>query len=48
MLWFQKLTGKENIKSALSKLGTEEKRKEPSETHPSIVDRLKKLDNLKD
>jgi Zn-dependent protease with chaperone function len=42
-----KFAGKENIKSALSKLGTAKNRKEASETHPSIVERLKAIDKLK-
>jgi Zn-dependent protease with chaperone function len=42
-----RFAGKENIKSALSKLGTARSRQEASETHPSISERLKALDKLK-
>jgi len=36
--------GKENIKSALMKLGNKKNLKEPSETHPSIAERVKLIE----
>jgi len=39
--------GKESIKSALLKFGKKKNLKESSETHPSIVDRVKAIDKLK-
>jgi len=41
-----KFVGKEHIKSALLKLGKKKSLKEPSETHPSIADRVKAIDKL--
>lgn len=39
--------GKENIKSALLKLANKKNLKEPSETHPSIAERIKAIDKLR-
>jgi len=41
------LVGKENIISALMKLGAGKNLKEPSETHPSIAERVKLIEKLK-
>jgi len=38
--------GKENIKSALLAIADKKDLKEPSETHPSIVERIKHIDKL--
>lgn len=42
-----RFTEKENVKSALLKLVKKEHYKEPSETHPSIAERVKRIDHLK-
>jgi Zn-dependent protease with chaperone function len=39
--------GKESIKSALLKFGKKKNLKEPSETHPSIAERVKAIDKLR-
>ncbi len=39
-----KFAGKENIKSALLKFVNKEDYEEPSETHPSIAERVKRID----
>jgi len=41
-----KYAGKENIKSALLKLTSKEKLEHPTETHPSTLERIRKLDKL--
>jgi STE24 endopeptidase len=41
-----KLVGKEHIKSALLKLVDEKNYEEPSETHPSIAERVKRINKL--
>ena len=41
-----KFAGKENIKSALLKLVDKENLEEPSETHPSIAERIKRINKL--
>jgi len=41
-----KFAGKENIKSALLKLVDKENYEEPSETHPSVSERIKRIDKL--
>lgn len=41
-----KFAGKENIKSALLKLVDKENYEEPSETHPSVAERIKRIDKL--
>lgn len=41
-----KFAGKENIKSALLKLVGKENYEEPSETHPSVAERIKRIDKL--
>jgi len=41
-----KFVGKENMKSALLKLVNKENYEEPSETHPSVAERVKRLDKL--
>lgn len=41
-----KFAGKENIKSALLKLVDKENYEEPSETHPSVAERIKHIDKL--
>jgi Zn-dependent protease with chaperone function len=41
-----KYVGKDQIKSALLKLVNKESQNEPSETHPSIVQRLKCIDEF--
>lgn len=41
-----KYTGKENIKSTLLALADNQDLEEPSETHPSIVERIKHIDKL--
>lgn len=41
-----KFVGKENIKSALIKLTPKEKLNIASETHPSTLERVKRLDKL--
>lgn len=41
-----KLVGKEHIKSALLKLVDANKLEEPSETHPSVAERVKHIDKL--
>ena len=41
-----KFRGKENIKSALLKLVDKENYEEPSETHPSVGERIKRIDKL--
>jgi Zn-dependent protease with chaperone function len=43
-----KLVGKEYIKSALLKFADEKNFEEPSETHPSIAERVKRIDKLID
>jgi Zn-dependent protease with chaperone function len=42
-----RFVGKEHIRSALLKLTTKETMKQNSETHPSVYERIKYLDNLK-
>jgi len=42
-----KSAGKENIKSVLRKLVNKEDHEKSSETHPSIADRIKRIDNLR-
>lgn len=42
-----RFVGKEHIKSALLKLGKGKNLKEPSETHPSIAERVKAIDKLR-
>lgn len=42
-----RFTGKEGIRSALIKLSNPENAKQPSESHPSIADRVKRIDDLK-
>lgn len=44
LLAIVKLVGKERIKSALLKILNTDELKEPSETHPSLADRLKYID----
>jgi len=39
-----KLVGKEHIKSALLKIVEKDKLDEPSETHPSIAERIRLID----
>jgi len=41
-----KLVGKEHIKSALLKLVDVDKLEEPSETHPSVAERVNRIDKL--
>lgn len=41
-----KFVGKEHIKSALLKLVDADKLEEPSETHPSVAERMKHIDKL--
>ncbi|MEM3704376.1 MAG: M48 family metalloprotease [Candidatus Bathyarchaeia archaeon] len=41
-----KFVGKEHIRSALLKLVDADKLKEPSETHPSVAERVKHIDKL--
>jgi len=41
-----KLVGKEHIKSALLKLVDADKLEEPSETHPSVAERVNRIDKL--
>ena len=41
-----KFAGKENIKSALLKLVDKGNYEEPSETHPSVAERIKRIDKL--
>jgi STE24 endopeptidase len=43
-----KLVGKEHIKSALLKFANEKSIEEPSETHPSIAERVKRIEKLTD
>lgn len=42
-----KFAGKENIKSALRKLVNKEDHEKSSETHPSIAERVKRIDKLR-
>lgn len=42
-----KFEGKENMQSALLKLTKQEEQDQPSETHPSIKQRIKRIEEMK-